>query len=260
MEKPEEKIAVLEEVVKTPEEEAGIETGIKKIQMASWKPKTALGKKVNAGEIKDIREILDKGIKILEVEIIDLLLPNLNMALLEVGQSKGKFGGGKRSIWRQTQKKTREGNKPKFATMVAMGNKDGYVGLGFGKAKETVPAREKAIRRAKLSTIKIRRGCGSWYCACKSYHSIPFQVEGKAGSSEIKLMPAPRGTGLCVQGECKKILELAGITDVYSKTKGKTTTRINLLQACFEALKQLTKIKVKPEHIERGGILEGSSK
>ena len=256
MAKLEEKVEVLEEAIKTPEEE----TGIKKIQRESWKPKTALGKKVNAGEVKNISEILDKGIKILETEIIDILLPNLELALLEVGQSKGKFGGGKRSIWRQTQKKTREGNKPKFATMVAVGNKDGYVGLGFGKAKETVPAREKATRIAKLNIIKIRRGCGSWHCACKSYHSIPFQVDGKLGSSEIKLMPAPRGTGLCVQDECKKILELAGITDIYSKTKGKTATRINLLGACFEALKQLTKIKIKPEHIDKSGILEGSSK
>jgi len=256
MEKSEEKLVVLEEAIKTPEGE----TGIKKMQRESWKPKTALGKKVNAGEVKNINEILDRGIIILETEIIDILLPNLELALLEVGQSKGKFGGGKRSIWRQTQKKTREGNKPKFATMVAVGNKDGYVGLGFGKAKETVPAREKAIRRAKLNIIKIRRGCGSWHCACKSHHSIPFQVEGKVGSSEIKLIPAPRGTGLCVQDECKKILELAGITDIYSKTKGMTATRINLLAACFEALKQLTKIKIKPEHIEKSGILEGSSK
>jgi len=256
MEKSEEKIEVLEEAVKAPEEE----TGIKKTQRESWKPKTALGKRVNTAEIKNISEILDKGIKILETEIIDILLPNLELALLEVGQSKGKFGGGKRSIWRQTQKKTREGNKPKFATMVAVGNKDGYVGIGFGKAKETVPAREKAIRLAKLNVIKIRRGCGSRHCSCRSSHSIPFQVEGKVGSSKIKLMPAPRGTGLCVQDECKKILELAGITDIYSRTKGKTVTRINLLGACFEALKQLTKIKIKPEHIERGGILEGSSK
>ncbi len=54
---------------------------------------------------------------------------------------------GSRRVFRQTQKKTKEGNKPKFSTYAVVGNKDGYVGLGFGKAKETVPAREKAVQK-----------------------------------------------------------------------------------------------------------------
>ena len=204
--------------------------------------------------------ILEEEVIPAEAEIVDFLLPNLDQSLLEVGQSKGKFGGGKRSIWRQTQKKTREGNKAKFATMVAVGNKDGYVGLGFGDAKETVPAREKAIRKSKLNIIKIRRGCGSWACGCKTPHSIPFEVEGKMGSSVVKLIPAPRGTGLCIQEECKKILQLAGITDVYSKARGKTATRLNLLKACFNALQKLSQVKIKHDQVEPRGIVEGSKK
>ena len=78
------------------------------------------------------------------------------------------------------------------------------------------------------------------------------------GSSEIRLIPAPKGTGLCIQEECKKILQLAGITDVYSKSKGQTTTRMNFLRACFEALKKLERVKVKPEYVEARGIVEGS--
>ena len=81
-------------------------------------------------------------------EIVDILLPNLETDLLLIGQSKGKFGGGQRRVFRQTQKKTREGNKPKFSTIAIAGNKDGYVGIGYGKSKETVPAREKAFRSA----------------------------------------------------------------------------------------------------------------
>lgn len=225
----------------------------------AWKPKTALGKKVKSGEIKSIDEILESGQRILEAGIVDSLLPDMQSEFIDIGQSKGKFGGGKRSIWRQTQKKTREGNKPKFATMIVIGNKDGYVGIGKGKSKETMPAREKALRQAKLNVIKIIRGCGSWEGAPGS-NSIPFAVEGKCGSVRIKLMPAPIGVGLCVENQCKKLLALAGIKDIYSKTFGQTRIKINLLQACFDALKNLAKYKIKPEHIERLGYIEGKSK
>ena len=159
-------------------------------------------------------------------------------------RSKGKFGGGKRSIWKQTQKKTREGNKPKFSTMVVVGNEDGYVGVGYGKAKETVPAREKATYRAKLNIIKVKRGCGSWECACENEpHSIPYAVEGKCGSVKVRLMPAPKGAGLVAEKECQKILRLAGIKDIYFKASGKTRTKINLVKACFYALRNLAKFK-----------------
>ena len=75
-----------------------------------WTPTTDLGRRVKSGEITNIDDILDRGLTILEKEIVDMLLPNLKTELLEVGQSKGKFGGGKRSIWRQTQKKSKEYN------------------------------------------------------------------------------------------------------------------------------------------------------
>src|SRR3989338_5529739 len=145
------------------------ESGISKdkgFDRDSWKPKTELGKKVKNGDISTIDYILDRGLPLLEPQIVDMLLPGLQVDLLEVGQSKGKFGGGKRSIWRQTQKKSKEGNKPHFAAMIVVGSEKGYVGIGLGKAKETVPAKEKAIRKAKLSLIKIRKVCGSWECNC----------------------------------------------------------------------------------------------
>ncbi len=206
--------------------------------ISNWVPKTEFGKKVKSEEIKDIDEII-------ESEIVDSLLPDLEYELITIGQSKGKFGGGKRSIWKQTQKKTKEGNKPKFATIAVVGNRKGYVGIGYGKAKETVPAREKAIRKAKLNIIKVKYGCGSWACACGETHSIPLKVSGKCGSVIVELIPAPKGTGLVIHKELKKILNLAGIKDIYSKTFGKTNTQINLVKACMEALKQITKTKTK---------------
>ena len=206
-------------------------------QIEEWKPKTKLGKLVKEGKIKDIDEVLKY--KILEPEVLDYLL-KLRSDLLLIGQAKGKFGGGKRRAWRQTQKKTAEGNTPTFACMVVVGNKDGYVGLGYGKAKETLPARTKALRDAKLNIIKVERGCGSFDCICNEKHSIPFKTEGKCGSSRIILWPAPQGTGIVTGREVKKILKLAGIKDVYSKTFGQTRTTINLAKACIEALKRIS--------------------
>jgi len=210
-------------------------------QLEEWKPKTKTGRLVMAGKIKNIDEILEKE-RILETEIVDTLL-NLKSDLLAIGQAKGKFGGGKRRAWRQTQKKTKEGNIPTFSSMVVVGNSNGYVGIGYGRAKETLPARAKALRKAKLNIIKIKRGCGSFDCICQEKHSIPFKTEGKCGSSKIVLLPAPQGTGLVAGDEIKKILKLAGIKDIYSKSFGQTKTSFNLAKATINALKKLKKIR-----------------
>ena len=225
--------------------------------IAAWSPKTALGRAVKEGKLTAIDQILNAGLAIKEPEIVDALLPGLEFELLLVGQAKGKFGGGKRRAFRQTQKKTAEGNKPHFVTVAATGNRDGFVGLGYGKAKETVPSREKAIRNAKLRIIKIRRGCGSWQCGCRSPHSLPFKVRGKSGSVELELLPAPKGTGLCIETECAKFLALAGIKDIWSRSSGTTSTKLNMVLACYDALRKTMRLKIKAEHVSALGIAEG---
>lgn len=200
-----------------------------------WKPKTKIGQLVKEKKINKIDEVINE--KILEPEIIDSLL-NLKSDVLNIGQAKGKFGGGKRRAWRQTQKKTKEGNIATFSCMAVVGDENGHIGIGYGKAKETLPGRKKALRKAKLNIIKITRGCGSFDCLCEEEHSIPFKVEGKCGSSRIVLFPAPQGTGLVIGGECKKILKLSGIKDIYSRTFGQTRSTINLAKACLDALKK----------------------
>jgi len=205
--------------------------------LAGWEPKTKLGKEVRKGDVKDIDELLDAGKKILESEIVDTLI-KAKSDLISIGQSKGKFGGGKRRAWRQTQRKTREGNVPTFSTMAVVGDEKGHVGIGTGESKETLPARDKAIRKAKLNIFKVGRACAGFDCSCSELHSIPFKVTGKSGSVRITLIPAPQGTGLVVANELKKILKLAGIKDVYSKTFGNRRTSFNLAKACVEALKK----------------------
>ena len=205
--------------------------------ISAWEPKTELGKEVKEGRIKNIDEILENKRKILESEIVDSLM-DVKSDLISIGQAKGKFGGGKRRAWRQTQRKTKEGNIPTFSTLAVVGDENGHVGIGSGKATETLPARDKAIRKAKLNIIKVKRTCSSFDCACSELHSIPFKVTGKSGSVKVTLIPAPQGTGLVVGRELKKILKLAGIKDVYSRTFGKKRTTFNLIKACIDALKK----------------------
>ena len=226
-------------------------------EASPWTPRTQLGRQVHEGKITTIEEIFERNSPILEPQIIDKLLVNAESDLLLIGQAKGKFGGGQRRVFRQTQKKTAEGNKPNFAACAVVGNKNGYVGVGYGKSKETVPARDKAIRRAKLNVIRIRRGCGSWQCGCKQPHSIPYAVEGKCGAIRITLIPGPKGKGLIIQEELKKILKLAGIQDVWSKTYGNTHRRLNLVKACMDALGKLVETKTKAEYAEQLGMREG---
>jgi|SRR3989344_682236 len=201
--------------------------------LENWIPKTSLGKLVKDKKITNIDEILKH--RVLEPEIIDYVL-NLKSDILNIGQAKGKFGGGKRRAWRQTQKKTAEGNVPTFSCMAIVGDMNSYIGIGYGRAKETLPARAKALRKAKLSLIKIKKNCSSFDCTCGEEHTVPFVVEGKCGSCRVKLLPAPQGTGLVVGDEGKKILKLAGIKDVYSVTKGQIRTTLNLAKAYMDAL------------------------
>lgn len=206
-------------------------------KLLGWEPKTLLGHEVKDGKIKNIDEILDNNKKILEEQIVDTLL-NVKSDLISIGQAKGKFGGGKRRAWRQTQKKTMEGNVPTFSTMAVIGDENGHVGIGMGKATETLPARDKALRKAKLNIIKIKRSCSSFDCQCSEPHTVPFKVSGKSGSVRVTLIPAPQGTGIVAAKELRKILGLAGIKDVYTQTFGKQRTTFNLVRACFDALKK----------------------
>ncbi len=215
-----------------------------KEKLDRWVPRTELGRKVRAGKFKNIDEVLKEGRKIMEPEVVDLLISNLRTDVLFIGQAKGKFGGGKRRAFRQTQKKTKEGNVLTFGVMAVVGDGHGHVGLGYGRASETLPAKEKAIRKAKLGIVKIQRGCASYDCSCDEEHSIPLAVSGKCGSVVVKLMPAAQGTGLVIGDEMKKVLKAVGIKDVYSKTSGKTKTTFNAAKALMFALEKIGGVRI----------------
>ncbi len=215
-----------------------------KEEVEEWKPKTKLGKAVLKGEITDIEEILKEGIKIREPEIVDKLIPNLQTELILIGGRPGKGGGIQRTPLRISAKMHKSGRRYTSTAFAVVGNQDGIVGIGKGRGKESRIAVEKAIKKAKLNIIKVPRGCGSWECECGEPHSIPFKTRGKCGSVRVELLPAPKGVGLVVDDETKKILRLAGIKDVWIKTLGDTGTRFNLIKAVFNALKNLHRVKV----------------
>jgi small subunit ribosomal protein S5 len=208
-----------------------------------WLPKTKLGSEVLKGKYDSIEEILKKGIVILEPRVVDTLVPNIKEEVIYIGGSPGKGGGIRRTATKRTARMHKSGRRFKLTAVVAVGNEDGIVGLGRATSREHRIALEKAGQQARLSIVRIKRGCGSWECGCGGSHSIPFKSTSKSGSIKVWLLPAPKGTGIVADDTTKKILKLAGLKDVWVKTEGQTSTRSNLALAVFQALKNLNRTK-----------------
>lgn len=208
-----------------------------------WKPKTRLGKLIQEGKITTMSEALKTRLPLREPEIVDILLPNLEDAVVNINM---------------VQRMTDSGRRVKFAITTVVGNNDGFVGIGRAKGKEVGPAIRKAIDNAKLNIIEIKRGCGSWECGCGKPHSLPFAVLGKSGSVEVWLKPAPQGISLAVGDVAKDILRLAGIKDVWGFTKGHTKTTVNYALAAFNALKKIAEAKVTEELAVKLKIVSGA--
>jgi len=214
------------------------------MEIEEWTPTTKLGRMLKSGEITDISDIFRSGMPLMEVEIIDALLPDMQEEVIDITL---------------VQRMHKSGRRVRFRATVAVGNMDGYMGLGNSVAKEVGPAIRKAIRNAKLNLIEIRRGCGSWECGCGTAHSVPFQARGSAGSVRVFLLPAPKGIGLVAGDVSKTLLKLAGITDVWSRTEGKTKTTINTAKATFKSLRETARVKISKKQSDEIGILEGRS-
>jgi small subunit ribosomal protein S5 len=191
--------------------------------LEQWVPKTRLGKMIQEGRIASIEEVFTAGLQIRESQIVDALLPDLQEEVININL---------------VQKQTDAGEKSRFRAVVAVGNRDGYIGLGSGKASQVRNAIEKAAVDARLKIVPVRRGCGSWECGCGRPHSIPFQVEGKTGGVRVVFVPGPRGLGLVASEVSKVILGLAGVKDCWTRSYGSTRTIPSFAYAVFDALKE----------------------
>ena len=188
-----------------------------------WIPKTSIGKRVVAGEINSMEEILSKGLRIQEAGIVKKLLPDLKTEVIDVGI---------------IQKMTPNGQSTRFKALVAAGNENGWLGIGMGKSKQMRIAIEKANNAAYLSVSPVKLGCGSWECRCDQKHSVPFKVKGKGGSVTVEIIPAPRGLGLVAGPKIKNLLRMAGLKDAWTTAKGSTPTMNSTSKAVLECLRQ----------------------
>jgi len=124
------------------------------------------------------------------------------------------------------------GRKFSFAAMVVVGDHNGHVGIGYGKANEVPAAVEKGVAEAKKSMVAVKLRGGT----------IPHAISGHFGASKVRMLPASEGTGVIAGKKLRPLLELAGVRDVLTKAYGSTSPK-NLLKAGLDALKRLRTVE-----------------
>jgi len=194
----------------------------KEDELKNWVPTTKLGRLVKAGLVKKLEQVYLYSLPIKEYQIIDTFFPKEGMLKDEVLKIM------------PVQKQTRAGQRTRFKAFVVIGDNDGHLGLGVKCAKEVATAIRAAINLAKISIIPVRRGY--WGGKIGKPHTVPTKVTGKTGSVRVRLVPAPRGTGIVAAETPAKLLTFAGIEDVFTNARGHTKTLGNFAKATFQAL------------------------
>lgn len=129
---------------------------------------------------------------------------------------------------RRVSKKTQGGNAIGFTALAVVGNKNGKVGVGYGKAKDVAGAISKAIGEGKKNLVEIKI----------KESTIAHEVTAKFGSAKVFLKPAPKGTGIIAGGSIRTVVELAGIKDISGKMIG-ANNKICNIKGTINALKKL---------------------
>ncbi len=135
---------------------------------------------------------------------------------------------------KSAQKQTKAGQRTRFKAVVAIGEGDGHIGIGTKLAKEVQVAMKGAVIAAKLNIIPVRRGY--WGGKIGKPHTLACKLTGKCGSVRVRLVPAPKGTGIVGAPPTKRLLGFAGVEDIFSQSNGSTDTMENFVRAIFDAL------------------------
>jgi small subunit ribosomal protein S5 len=199
-----------------------------------WVPQTRLGKKVADGEIDSMEEALNAGLPLKEPELVDQLVPDLEDEVLDINM---------------VQRMTDSGRRVKFRCVVVVGNRDGLVGYAEGRDDQVGGAIQKAIEVGKMNLIQVPLGSGSWEDRPGGSNSLLRKANGKAGSVEVEIKPAPKGLGLAAAETPRKVLELAGVEDAWTKSHGNTRTTVNLAKATYNALQNASESRV-PQRVQ----------
>jgi small subunit ribosomal protein S5 len=120
------------------------------------------------------------------------------------------------------------GRRFSFSALSIVGNRSGVVGIGYGKGRQVQGAVEKSVKDGRKNLIRIEL----------SGTTLPHSVTGRYGASQVRMLPAAPGTGIIAGGSVRKILELAGVKDILTKSYG-STNPINLTKATLDGLAQL---------------------
>jgi small subunit ribosomal protein S2e len=175
---------------------------------------------VQQGKIKKLEDIFLFSMPIKEYQIVEFFLGTvLKDEVMKI---------------MPVQKQTRAGQRTRFKAFVVVGDSNGHVGLGVKCAKEVATAIRGAIILAKTSVVPVRRGY--WGNKIGKPHTVPTKSTGKCGSVTVRLIPAPRGAGIVAARVPKKVLQMAGIDDCYTASRGSTKTLGNFVKATFAAL------------------------
>lgn len=164
-----------------------------------WKPVTKLGRLVKDGTITSLCDIFKYSLAIKEAEIIDKFV-KLDEKVVCVTS---------------VQKVTSAGQRNSFRAHVIVGDHKNYIGFGKGNSKEVAIAVKKAVFDAKMNLIPVR--LGYWGGKMGQPHTVYQKCSGKCGSVKFRLIPAPRGTGIVAATRVKDLIEMAGITDVFTR-------------------------------------------
>ncbi len=132
------------------------------------------------------------------------------------------------------------GRRFSFSALSVVGNREGIVGIGYGKAKQVQSAVEKSIKDGKKNLVRINLA-GS---------TIPHEITGVYCASMVRLIPAAPGTGIIAGGKVRKVLELAGVKDILTKSFG-SNNPINLVKATLDGL---TRLRTKEETAALRGV------